>query len=170
MPRTLTVVATKADGAWYRTWQAYVERHDANLLVTVGVPGSHTLDRERGDWTMKNYIRAHYWFDRPLNLLEVFAPDGTLVQIYVNVGSLPVLDGDRLTFADYELDVSLEGDGPPRLLDEDEFAAAIERYGYSTEFQAYCRAAAQEALALAASWTPGTAPVVPPLREEAAGA
>ena len=165
MQRTLTVVATKADGAWYRTWQAYVERHEANLLVTVGVPGSHTLDRERGDWTMQNYIRGYYWFDRPLNLLEIFAPDGTLIQIYVNVGSPPVLDGDRLTFADYELDVSLEGEGPPRILDEDEFAAATVRYGYSAEFQAHCRAAAQAGLALAASWTPGTAPDVPPLAD-----
>src|SRR5690606_20757865 len=107
------------------------------------------------------YIRGHYWFDRPFNLLEVFAVDGTLVEIYVNVASQPVLDGDRLTFADYELDVSIEGDGPPRILDEDEFVEAIKRYGYSAEFQASCRAAAQDGLALAASWTPGCVPVAP---------
>lgn len=158
MQRLLTVVATKADGAWYRSWQANVERLEGDLLVTIGVPGSRVIDRERGDWTMKNYIRGYYWFDRPLNLLEVFTPDGTLVEIYVNVGSPPVLTGDRLTFADYELDVSLEGAGPPRIIDEDEFAEAIERYGYSAEFQAHCRSAAQNALALAAGWIPGTAP------------
>lgn len=160
MQRTLTVVATKADGAWYRTWQASIERLEENLLVTVGLPGSHVVDRERGDWTLENYIRGYYWFDRPLNLLEIFAADGALLEIYVNVGSLPVLDGDRLTFADYELDVSLEGDGPPRILDEDEFAEAIIRYGYSAEFQAHCRAAARTALELAATWTPGRVPVV----------
>ena len=165
MQRMLTVVATKADGTWYRTWQAYVERLEDNLLVTVGVPGSRVADRERGGWVMKHYIRGHYWFDRPLNLLEVFTPDGTLIEIYVNVGSWPVLDGDQLTFADYELDVSLEGDGPPRIIDEDEFAEAIDRYGYSAEFQAHCRAAAQAGLALAASWTPGTAPDAPPLAD-----
>ena len=46
MQRMLTVVATKADGTWYRTWQAYVERLEDNLLVTVGVPGSRVADRE----------------------------------------------------------------------------------------------------------------------------
>lgn len=161
MQRMLTVVATKADGAWYRTWQAYIERLDENLLVTVGVPGSRVIDRERGGWVMKHYIRGYYWFDRPLNLLEVFSEDGALLEIYVNVGSPPVFDGDRLTFADYELDVSLEGDGPPRIVDEDEFAEAIDRYGYSTEFQAHCRAAAQAGVDLALTWIPGTAPVVP---------
>ncbi len=163
MQRMLTVVATKADGVWYRTWQAYVERLEENLLVTVGVPGSHVRDRERGSWVMKHYIRGHYWFDQPFNLLEVFTVDGALVEIYVNVASQPVLDGDRLTFADYELDVSIEGDGPPRILDEDEFVEAIERYDYSAEFQARCRAAVQAGLDLAVNWTPGTVPVVPPL-------
>lgn len=162
MQRILTVVATKADGVWYRTWQAHVEQLDEKLLVTVSAPSGQVVDRERGDWTMKHGIRGYYWFDRPLNLLEVFDTNGALLEIYVNVGSLPMLDGDRLTFADYELDVSLEGDGPPRILDEDEFAEAIERYGYSAEFQAQQWAAAQDALTLAAGWTPGRVPVVPP--------
>ena len=40
------------------------------------------------------------------------------------------------------------------IIDQDEFAEAIVRYGYSAEHQAACWAAAHEALLLAESWTP----------------
>jgi len=42
---------------------------------------------------------------------------------------------------------------PARIVDEDEFAAAITEYGYSPEFQLHCRQVAATALQLARNWT-----------------
>jgi len=50
------------------------------------------------------------------------------------------------------LDVSLPTGQPARIVDEDEFAAAITDYGYSPEFQAHCRQVAATALQFAQNW------------------
>ncbi len=149
----ITVRVLHADGQCYRSWQAEVEKASADCIVTLFHPGSIVDDARDGLWKSPWHIRAYYWLDRPYNLLEIYDPAGLLEQIYLNVASLPVLENNTLEFTDYELDVSLLTGQPARIVDEDEFAAAIISYGYSPEFQAHCCQVAAAALQLAQNWT-----------------
>jgi len=86
------------------------------------------------------------------NVLEAYAPDGRLLEIYVNVSSPAKIDDAQVTFTDHDLDVSRK---PPReavIEDEDEFLEAASRYGYSTAFQETCYRVAREAIRLANDW------------------
>ena len=146
--------ALRADGCCFRWWETTVERADTDAVVTLSPPGSYTHDEARGSWTLQHYLRTYYWFDRFYNLIVMYRPDGTLAQIYVNIGSPPVLTDGGFDWTDHELDVSKLPGEPARLVDEDEFAEAAQRYGYTPEFQIRCYAAAHEALALAEAWRP----------------
>ncbi len=148
----ITIRAFHADGRCYRNWQAEVEEADDNCIVTLFHPGC-TVDDQAGLWISPWHIRTYYWLDQPYNLMEIYDPPGMLLEIYVNVASVPVLKDGTLEFSDYELDVSLLTGQPARIIDEDEFAAAIISYGYSPEFQAHCRQIAAAALQLAQNWT-----------------
>ena len=149
---TITVKVLHADGHCFRSWQTTVEEASADCIVTISHPGDPVDDARKGPWTLHWHIRAYYWLDRPYNLLELYNQDGLLEEIYVNVASLPVLKGETLEFTDHELDISLLSGQPACIVDEDEFTAAIARYGYSPEFQSHCRQTAAAALQLVQTW------------------
>jgi protein associated with RNAse G/E len=148
---TLTVRVLHADGQCFRSWQSIVEQVMEDGLVTLSTPG-HAVEDIKGNWILQNYIRNFYWFDHMYNLLEVYEPDGTFSELYINVASVPTLSGNILTWTDYELDVSMLAGQTARIVDQDEFDAAIFKYGYTPEFQARCHIVSQEALALAKNW------------------
>jgi protein associated with RNAse G/E len=63
-----------------------------------------------------------------------------------------------LHFNDYELDISYRPPAPARIVDEDEFAAAAVKYGYSESFKREIYQLAEEAQKFAEAWQPGPAP------------
>ncbi len=152
--------AKKSNGTVYRTWRATVESIDADRLVTVNRVGDR-VGGPGGGWTMSHATRAVYWFARPYNLVELYQPSGALKQIYIHIASPAALQRGTLSYTDCELDVVKPLGKAARVVDEDEFDAASAEYGYSAEFCSACRGAASEALAIAANWEPGGAPVFP---------
>ena len=149
----LTVRVLHADGQCFRSWQTTVEQIRPDCLVTLSAPG-HEVTDIRGNWLSRNYIRAYYWYHQHYNLLEVYEPDGTFAELYINVAGIPTLTGAILTWTDHELDVSMLPGQPARIVDQEEFAAAIHLYSYSPEFQAHCHAVSREACKLAEAWVP----------------
>ncbi len=110
----------------------------------------------RKTWRAENDVYHYCWFGRWFNLLEVVDPSGNLLELYAHIASPISLADGEVSYIDYELDVtSIHG---PRLVDEDEFAEAVETYGYSAELQAQCYAAAADALALVKRWQAGLPP------------
>jgi protein associated with RNAse G/E len=150
--------AYKADGSWYRTWLATVEKVDDGTIVTSAPIGSIVEDKHRGDWASKTILRSTYWFDRPYFVIESYSAAGELLEIYVNIGTKPIIEDGELRFTDYELDVSLRPPAPARIVDEDEFAAAAEKFGYSESFKREIYQLAKDALKIAEAWQPGPAP------------
>ena len=146
------VHACKADGTTYRNWTAAIESVTVDSIITIAPAGSAVTDKKRGDHIIGHHLRAYYWFDKFYNLIEVFAVDGTLVEIYINISSPPEFTDGRLCFKDHELDVSKYPPKPAELIDEDEFAEAIVTYRYSPEFQEKLYAVAHEALGIAENW------------------
>lgn len=155
----LTVRALRADGSCYRSWTAQLVYQDAHGLVTFAEAGGVVDDRGRA-WVRRYATRAVYWFDRPYNLLEVCLPDGGLIELYVHIASPARLAGAVLEYTDHELDVVLAPGEAPRVVDEDEFAEAATRYGYTADFQQACYAACRRAEQLLARWPTGRPPAV----------
>jgi protein associated with RNAse G/E len=153
------VRAYKADGTCYRWWYATVEAVEADKVVVI-TPVGHRVEDIGGPWTSENAIRAFYWLDRWYSLLEVYAPNGRLEEIYVNISSPVEIEGSQMSFADYELDISRTPPHKARIVDEEEFLEAAVKYAYPDEFLQACHAVAREALGLADSWVARGMPTV----------
>ena len=147
----LRVRAYKSDGTCYRWWTATVEAVDADQLALV-TPAGHPIGDPGGNFVSPNALRVFYWPGKWYSLLEAYAPDGELAEIYVNISSPVEIDGLQMRFTDLELDVSRIPPGEARLEDEDEFQEAAVEFGYSEELQRTCYEVAREALDLANSW------------------
>jgi protein associated with RNAse G/E len=152
------VRAYKSDGTCYRWWTGTVEAVERDHVVVV-TPVGHWVEDIGGGWASKWAIRGIYWFEREYSLLEVYAPDGRLHEVYVNIGSPVEIEEGELRFTDYELDVSRMPPHGARIEDEDEFREAAARYGYSEAFQEACYEVAREAVGLANGWVGQGMPV-----------
>jgi protein associated with RNAse G/E len=153
------VRAYKSDGTCYHWWQATVEAVEPGKLVVV-TPAGHRVEDIDGGWTSEHAIRAYYWRDRWYSLLEVYAPDGRLSPVYVNISSPAEIEDSQIRFTDYELDVSRKPPEDARIVDEDEFREAVSRYGYSPKFQQACHQVAREAMEMANRWAAGGMPTI----------
>lgn len=149
----VTCRAYKSDAKCYRWWQTRVESVSDSEIVTFA-PVDNPVKQPDGGWMSRFHMRAFYWFDKFYNLIEVYDETGVFYKIYINIASPVLIKNHELHFTDFELDVSRLAGEAPRILDEDEFEKAAEQFGYSTEFQAYCREITREAVELAQSWQP----------------
>jgi protein associated with RNAse G/E len=147
------VTALRSDGVPYRWWDTLVEEASADYVVTYSPPGCVVYQPDGNGWISRNHIRAHYWADRWNVLLEVYYPGGQPLELYVHIAAPPRFTEQGIAYADHELDVVMPFGKPTEVVDEDEFTVAIARYGYTTVFQAQCRAAVQEAVRLVEGWT-----------------
>ena len=68
--------------------------------------------------------------------------------VYINIGTPPQWDGDRVTQVDLDLDVILTPDGEVEIVDEDEFIDHQVRYAYPADLIAATRAATERAVEL----------------------
>ena len=150
----IEVRVLRADGSLYRSWQATVERVTPRALVVFKTVGTR-VEGPAGGWASEYGVRTCYWPDRPYNLAEVYEADGRLLELYANIAAPPQLGEGRLSYVDHELDVVCEPGQPPYVVDQDEFAEAAARYGYSPQFQAECWAAVEAAKAAELAWQPG---------------
>ncbi len=153
------VKAHKADGTCYRSWLATVEAVEEDRVVLV-TPPHHRVEDVDGPFTSPYAIRSHYWPKRRYSLLEVYTPDGTLEEIYVDINSPVEIRDTEMSFTDHELDVSRVPPQRARIVDEDEFREAASRYAYSIEFQRACYEVARAAVAVANGWEPGGRPEI----------
>lgn len=69
-------------------------------------------------------------------------------EVYVNIGTVPVWDGDHMHQIDLDLDVARKLDGSVVVLDEDEFLDHRVRFEYPDDLIAATRAATERAVAL----------------------
>ncbi|HRJ40960.1 MAG: DUF402 domain-containing protein [Caldilineaceae bacterium] len=153
--KELNLRQLKHDGVCYRHHPTQLVAHLPDGLVLFSPRGTVGWKGETS-WTASNDAYHYCWYDRWYNLLEFVDPVGNLLELYAHIASPVVLSDGEVSYIDYELDVTnIDG---PRLVDEDEFVEAVEKYGYSAELQARCYAVAAEALTLVARWQPGLPP------------
>lgn len=149
--------AYKSDGHCYRWHEVIVENIEKNCVTVIGWPGRR-VHQPNGGFITPYISRSHLWLDRPIFILELFEQDGTLAEVYANINSPVEVGEDEVTFTDYELDVSWIPGNPIRVVDEDEFEEAVEKFGYSDVFQQQCYQAALDAVDLVEGWSVGAVP------------
>jgi predicted RNA-binding protein associated with RNAse of E/G family len=105
-------------------------------------------------FALQHHFRAYFWPGRRHTLLETYEPDGRLVELYADITSpIEIVEGE-IHFIDHELDVIQYTGQEARIIDQDEFAEATERFGYADEFVRESYALAESLLDVLANWRP----------------
>ncbi len=159
LPQGIETEATQP-GTWIRAdnhdgskhWQhpALLVQASDGLVVTRTRYGTQVV-REHGIFTSVFDTRAHYWPDRWFNVIRLEVPGKGLDGFYCNIAQPLPFDGSAVRYVDLQLDVRVHATDAGltwELLDEDEFAAARERYAYPRALVDRCRAAVDEVVAL----------------------
>jgi protein associated with RNAse G/E len=150
---TIQVRVFKTGGLPYRSWQALVESITEDGIVTF-TQAHNPIFMLTQTFAQTHHIRTYFWPGRRHTLLEIYEPDGQLHELYADITSpVEVTDGE-VRFIDHELDVQMYAGETPRIVDQDEFAEAAERFGYSEEFVHQSYALAEALLDVLAGWQP----------------
>ena len=154
--RQVTVRATNYDGTTH--WLHPAELlHASDAFVMTRTQAGLIVAREAGTFTSPYNTRGHYWPDRWFNVIRLEAQDlktglWRLDGYYCNIASPLQFDGDTVGYVDLQLDVRVfadeAGDLTHRLLDEDEFAVARDRYAYPDDLVERCWRAVDEVIGL----------------------
>jgi protein associated with RNAse G/E len=143
----------KADGSPYRWWKSRVESIGDDYIV-IFTEASNPLSTPTQTIALAHHFRTYFWPGRRHTLLEIYEPDGRLYELYADITSpIEVSDGE-IRFIDHELDVSMMAGDEPRIVDQNEFAAAAVAFGYTETFVREGYALAEELLAVLANWQP----------------
>ena len=149
--RQIRVVALRHDLTAYRWWDAAIEHQTGGELCAMTPPGT-AMNQPDKVWMSGYWARHIFWTDRFYNLVELYHPDGTPHELYVNVASPIVIAGDEVRYQDYELDVVQGAGEAPVILDADEFLAAMLEYGYDDALLLKCLHTVREVVKLLPHW------------------
>lgn len=149
--REITVRATNFDGSLHWEHSAWLMQAEEGFVQTATPP--NTPVRNEGDGYVSPFdTRGHYWTDRWFNVIRLETPGEGLYGFYCNIATPLQFDGSTVHYVDLQLDVRVfaEANGglSYRLVDEDEFLEAKERYGYAEDLVLRCYAAVDEVVRL----------------------
>jgi len=142
--RLLTVQSLKYDGRVHRVWRAELLCAEESLIVVEGVFEEEVRHPLLGIIREGTVSTEYYWRDRFYSIFRFREPTGELRNYYCNINTPARLEDDLLTFVDLDIDVLVAPDFSLRVLDEDEFEAHAELYGYPSEFRARVHDALEE--------------------------
>lgn len=153
MPRdVMTVQTLKYGGIPHYTFPALLRFRSSDLWVVEGEFGRILEHFTRGlTIAVQNRSLEFYWPGRPYNVAADLAPDGTITRYYCNVTLPPVMEGDRISVVDLDLDLLVEADLRCTVLDRDEFEANTRRFAYPPQVAAGAEAALAELIDLVES-------------------
>jgi predicted RNA-binding protein associated with RNAse of E/G family len=143
----------KSGGVPYRAWRPIVESVTDDCIVVYSAPGN-PLHEVTQTFALEHHFRTYFWPGRRHTLLEIYEPDGRLRELYADITGPIAVVGEEIHLTDHELDVSMMAGGEPFIVDQDEFAEAAERYGYTDEFVRESYALAEQLRDVLANWRP----------------
>lgn len=108
---------------------------DEHIIVLYGPAGTHVDDvRKHISWDM-HYAAYHVLMrNEPYNVLIVEKEQGN--EYYCNLASVPTLDGDTISYIDYDIDVVKSPDGTIAVHDLDQFAERSVQWNYPADLVA----------------------------------
>ncbi|WP_018132657.1 DUF402 domain-containing protein [Effusibacillus pohliae] len=130
--RKVTILTTKHNRAKHRSWDAawVIEERPLRLLIPAQTP---VREQDGSVWTSDYEVEAYFHPEQWYNAFILKKPEGT--EWYCNVAAPPEFDAGagQVRFVDYDLDVYVEADGSPHVLDREEFAENARKMGYPPE-------------------------------------
>jgi protein associated with RNAse G/E len=135
-PHNYIIKSFKYDGHLHRTWlenwlvpadKLAPEHAAAGLMVCVN---HNTLIREANGKTWKSRIPGITFFipGQWYNVVALIEHSG--IRYYCNISSRSLLNGNVITYIDYDLDVVLYPNGNVAVVDQDEYAVNSKLYRY----------------------------------------
>lgn len=129
----ISVIAYKHDGSFHRLWRkGTVLKSSSNKII---IMNNKTLVREANnkEWYTKEpaicvFFKKH-WF----NIICMLKPKG--ITFYCNIASPVIIDGTRLKYVDYDLDIKYSLGDKIKLLDEKEYAENKKKFNYPKTIQ-----------------------------------
>lgn len=152
----IVIRAMHSDGTVYRWRRAVVEEVRADRVITYAGPGGAILSPTYGRGVARDHVRSTFFIDKMYSLFEfhhVGSRSGA--DLYFNINKPAQFTAWSISYTDLELDVVKHPGQAARIVDQDEFEAAITHYGYSDALQARVRAAAEEGLRITEAWKAG---------------
>lgn len=142
------VRSLKHDGKLHRSWKARVARRDGPLFVLDAFFESEVRHDILGTIEAGTLSEEFFWADRWYSIFRFSEPTGALRCFYCNVNTPPEIVGGTLSFVDLDVDVLVRPDFTFDVLDEDEFEAHAELYGYPSDYRSRVREATEEIIGL----------------------
>ena len=124
------VLKLKPNRALDYSWEGVVVHCDATGIVLRAEFNVDLVEREFATFRRGDVFLEFYYWDRPYNVFQISAPDGTLKGWYGNVGLPAELrpETGELEYIDLALDIWARPNGEFVVLDEDEFDELLEEY------------------------------------------
>jgi hypothetical protein len=154
--RAVTLRSLKYDGSLNYSWPARLLWQDAAGFIW-HTPAGAPFTRPSGvspvpyDWVGRAWYASWYLVDASLLPVSAAGAAGVIHHYYCNLGLPGAWQDDVYQFVDLDLDVLVYPDGRHAVLDEEEFVAHQQRFGYPPATVAGVRQAERDVLALARS-------------------
>lgn len=146
--KTITLHSAKYNGDPHWCWQAQLLAEGADGWVCYHPPDI-PIATWAGECRASHYSLYQFWPDRWYNVVRAYGRAQGRPFFYCNIITPPARDSQGLHWCDLDLDVKIEPDGSIQVMDEEEFAANADKYGYPPEVRARAQAAVITLLDLA---------------------
>jgi protein associated with RNAse G/E len=144
----ITVRTYKYDGTEHRHWRAQLTRRENSLLILNAIFEEEIQHPLLGIIARGTLSIEFYWLDHWYNIFRFHQPSGELQNFYCNINVPPVFHRNVLSYIDLDMDILVAPDLSYSVLDEDEFAANIERFKYPLKVQHKSRQALRQLVTL----------------------
>ncbi|WP_176391787.1 DUF402 domain-containing protein [Marininema halotolerans] len=128
----LRIDSFKHDGGFHRSW-------NRSLVLDAGEPlllanhNVHVTEEDGSMWISKGLAICQFHRTRWFNTIVIFNGDNKNPQYYCNIASPCHLEGKRLVYVDYDLDLMVDGTGCARWLDQGEYEVNRHKMNYPEE-------------------------------------
>ncbi|MEP7147660.1 MAG: DUF402 domain-containing protein [Acidobacteriota bacterium] len=144
----ITVNSRRFDETIRKSWECELLFQRDSLIAAVGEFTENVRHPDLGHLRKGTISYEFYWLDRWYNIFRFHEPSGELRNFYCNVSMPPSFENEILDFVDLDIDVVIDPDFKPTVLDRNEYERSSATFGYSDEIDARVEASLEELLEL----------------------
>jgi hypothetical protein len=138
----IVIKSLKHDGCLHRMWKTnwrvpsdrMLPGHAGESMIVTINDRTAVQEADGREWISGMPAVSFFIPGRWFNIIALLGEDGTC-RYYCNLASPPVVEGDVLTYVDYDLDVIREPDGSVEIVDRDEYERHRAQYDYPESVQ-----------------------------------
>lgn len=128
---SVIVCSFKKDGSFHRLWENTIVVEQTENYIIVGNSKAMVTESDGRYWEAREpaitIFFNHAWY----NVIAMIRPTG--VHYYINIASPYLIQGDNITYIDFDLDVAMNPTNQIKILDEGEYLRHQESMNYSKD-------------------------------------